>query len=49
MNVELKIDVKEGEIDPLRDWPLIDEKYIVMKVKNNIEKLYVNGYEYEKI
>ena len=49
LNVELKIDVKEGEIDPLRDWPLIDEKYIVMKVKNNIEKLYVNGYEYEKI
>jgi len=49
LNIELKIDVEEGKSDPLRDWPLVDEKYIVMRVKNNIEKLNVNGYEYEKV
>lgn len=49
LNIELKINVEEGETDPLRDWPLYDVKYIVMKVKNNIERLYVNGYEYDKV
>ena len=49
MNIELKINVEEGKIDPLRDWPLYDVKYIVMKVEKNIERLYVNGYEYDKV
>ena len=49
LNIELKINVEEGETDPLRDWPLYDVKYIVMKVENNIERLYVNGYEYDKV
>ena len=49
LNIELKINVEEGKIDPLRDWPLYDEKYIVMKVEKNIERLYVNGYEYDKV
>ncbi len=49
LNIELKIDIVEGEADPLRDWPLVDEKYIVLKVNNKVEKLYINGYEYTKI
>lgn len=49
LNIELKINVEEGDTDPLRDWPLYDVKYIVMKVENNIERLYVNGYEYDKV
>ena len=49
LNIELKVNVKEGKPDSLRDWPLQDKKYIIMKVKNNIEKLYVDGFEYNKI
>ena len=49
LSVELNISFKEGKVDPLRDWPLTDEKYIIMKVDNKIEELYVNGREYEDI
>lgn len=49
LNVELNVKIKEGTTDPLRDWPLIDEKYIIMKVDNEIEKLYINGQEYKYI
>ena len=49
MNLELKIDFKKWEQDSLRDWLSVDKRYIVMRIKNNIEKLYINRYEYEKI
>lgn len=42
LNIKLRIDIVEGEADPLRDWPLVDVKYIVLKVNNKVEKLYVN-------
>ena len=49
LEIELDVNVEEGEEDSLRDWPLTDQKYVIMKVNKDIEKLYVNGIEYEKV
>ena len=49
LKIKLDIDVEEGEEDPLRDWPLTTRKYVVMSVTKDVEKLYVNDIEYEKI
>ncbi len=49
LKIKLDIDVEEGEEDPLRDWPLTTRKYVVMRVTKDVEKLYVNDIEYEKV
>lgn len=49
LNLTLNIDVEEGESDPLRDWPLTDEKYVIMKIDQYINDLYVNGTQYSEL
>ena len=49
LNIKVDVDFEEGKANPYRDWPLMDQKYIVMKVNKNTEKLCVNGVDYEYI